>query len=213
MNIMNDAYKNLIDKLVLKGDIKSQEITNAFYEIHRREFLGEEDKHLAGEDRPLAIGFNQTISQPFTVAFMLNLLEAKRGEKILDVGTGSGWQAALIAKLVSPDGIVVTIERIKELADAAKINIDKFNFVKEGIVLPVHGNAINISPDWPIFDKIISAAEYHMIPDEWKNALAINGRIIAPISGNLIVADKISGNKFEIREYPGFYFVPLIDTN
>jgi len=212
---MDNDYKNLIDKLVLAGYIKSSEIEKAFREYDRAEFLPDDQKPLAGEDVPLSIGHGQTISQPYTVAFILDLLDIHRGNNILDVGTGSGWQAALLAGLVAPEGKVITVERIQELADTAKNNLEKFGLITSGIVTAVCGNALKIDPDWPIFDRIVSAAEYtpttnEGIPESWKNALAIGGRIVIPVAGRLIVADKISGTEFTLKEYPGFSFVPLI---
>ena len=186
-----------------------------FREYNRAEFLSNEQKPFVGEDAPLPIGHNQTISQPYTVAFILDLLDIHRGNNILDVGTGSGWQAALLAGLVIPEGRVITVERIQALADTAKINLEKFGLITSGIVTAVCGNALKIDLDWPVFDRIVSAAEYapttnEGIPESWKNALAIGGRIVMPVAGRLIVADKISGTEFTIKEYPGFSFVPLI---
>ncbi|MFA4999559.1 MAG: protein-L-isoaspartate O-methyltransferase [Parcubacteria group bacterium] len=207
---MNSGYENLINKLVLQGYIKSSEIERAFREIDRAEFLPETQKQFAGEDRPLSIGYDQTISQPFTVAFILNLLDPQKGDNILDVGTGSGWQAALLATVVAPEGKVITVERVKELADTAKLNLEKFGLISNGSVIAVNGNALNINPEWPVFNKIVSAAEYDIVPESWKNALAVGGRIVMPVSGRLIVADKISRTEFDVKEYPGFSFVPLI---
>jgi len=212
---MNDEYINLIDKLVISKHIKSREIERVFREYNRVEFLPDEQKPFVGEDAPLPIGHNQTISQPYTIAFILDLLDIHKGNNILDVGTGSGWQAALLAGLVAPEGKVITIERIQELADTAKINLEKFGLITNGTVTAICGNALEIDPDWPVFDRIVSAAEYapttdEGIPESWKNALAVGGRIVMPIAGRLIVADKISGTEFAIKEYPGFSFVPLI---
>jgi len=207
---VNSGYENLINKLVLQGYIKSSEIERAFREIDRAEFLPETQKQFAGEDRPLSIGYDQTISQPFTVAFILNLLDPQKGDNILDVGTGSGWQAALLATVVAPEGKVITVERVKELADTAKLNLEKFGLISNGSVIAVNGNALNINPEWPVFNKIVSAAEYDIVPESWKNALAVGGRIVMPVSGRLIVADKISRTEFDVKEYPGFSFVPLI---
>ena len=212
---MDDEYINLIDKLVISKHINSPEIERVFREYNRIEFLPEDQKLLVGEDAPLSIGHGQTISQPHTVAFILDLLDAHRGNNILDVGTGSGWQAALLAGLVVPDGKVITVERIQVLADIAKTNLEKFGLITSGIVTAVCGNALKIDPDWPVFDRIVSAAEYaptteEGIPESWKNTLAIGGRIVMPVAGRLIVADKISGTEFAMKEYPGFSFVPLI---
>jgi len=212
---MNDEYINLIDKLVISKHIKSREIERVFREYNRVEFLPDEQKSFVGEDVPLPIGHNQTISQPYTIAFILDLLDIHKGNNILDVGTGSGWQAALLAGLVAPEGKVITVERIQELADTAKINLEKFGLITNGTVTAICGNALEIDPDWPVFDRVVSAAEYapttdEGIPESWKNALAVGGRIVMPIAGRLIVADKISGTEFAIKEYPGFSFVPLI---
>lgn len=210
-SVMDNGYENLINKLVLRGFVKSSDMERAFRELDRTDFLPESQKNLAGKDEPLPIGQGQSMSQPYTVAFILNLLDLQKGDNVLDVGTGSGWQAALIARLVAPEGKVFTVERIKEIAEEAKANLDKFGLVESGAVVPVNGNALEINPEWPVFDKIVSAAEYHSVPEVWKNALAVGGRIVMPVSGRLVVADKITGDKFEIKEYPGFSFVPLID--
>lgn len=209
---MSNGYDSLINKLVLQGYIKSPEIERAFREINRTEFLRDEQKSLSGEDCPLPIGYEQTISQPFTVAFILSLLDLRKGDKVLDVGTGSGWQAALIASIVAPEGKVITVERIKELVVFARTNLERAGIIDGDIVTVVHGNALEINPEWPVFDKIVSAAEYDSIPKSWKDALAVNGRIVMPISGKLVVADKILGDRFNIKEYPGFSFVPLINN-
>jgi len=208
---MDSGYENLINKLTLRGYVKSSEMERAFRELDRAEFLPEDQKPSAGEDKPLPIGHGQTISQPFTVAFILNLLDLRKGENVLDVGTGSGWQAALISKLVAPEGKVITVERVKELADSAKENLEKFGLIESGAVVSINGNALDMDPEWPVFDKIVSAAEYGSVPEVWKSALAVGGKIVMPVSGRLVVADKISGDKFEIKEYPGFSFVPLIN--
>jgi len=207
---VDSEYENLVNKLVLQGYIKSPELERAFRETDRSKFLPEDQKSFAGEDRPLPIGYDQTISQPFTVAFILNLLNPQRGDEILDVGTGSGWQAALIANIVAPEGKVITVERVKDLADTAKLNLEKFGLISKGTVEAISGNALNIDPSWPVFDKIVSAAEYDNVPESWKNTLAVGGRIVMPISERLVVADKISGSEFDVKEYPGFSFVPLI---
>lgn len=208
--MMDSEYQNLIHKLYLDGHIKSPEILRAFKEYDRAEFLPADQISFAGEDRPLPIGDNQTISQPYTVAFMLELLEPKRGDNILDVGTGSGWQAALLASLVAPEGKIITVERSPTLAQSARLNLEKFNLITGGAISTYHGNALNVEPEWPIFDKIIVAAEYDSIPEVFKDILAAGGRIVMPVLGRIVVADKISEDNFEIKEYPGFSFVPLV---
>ncbi len=142
-------YFELIEELIKDGHLKTPEIIEAFKAINRADFLPEELRGQAGINAPLLIGQNQTISQPLTVAFMLELLEPKAGEKILDIGSGSGWQTAIIAYIVSQPlkeegqalrqegqalrvgGQVFAIERISELAEFGKNNINKYDFIKE----------------------------------------------------------------------------------
>jgi protein-L-isoaspartate(D-aspartate) O-methyltransferase len=207
---MSEDYEQLVDKLVFSGYIKSSEIERAFRDFDRSEFLSEEKISFAGEDKPVSIGFGQTMSQPLTVAFMLDVLGIRKGDKVLDVGTGSGWQAALLSSCVGEEGEVITVERITELHDKAKENLEKFGLISSGRVKAVFGSALEMDPGWPVFDKIISAAESENIPDQWKNAIAIGGKIVAPVKGRLIIANKISGTEFELKEYPGYSFVPLI---
>ena len=120
--------EKLIQKLINDGYLKTPAIIEAFKNIDRTDFVPENLKEIAYENKPLSIGFNQTISQPLTVAFMLELLEPKIGEKILDIGSGSGWQTALLAHIVGIQGKVVSIERIPELKLLAEKNLGKYNF-------------------------------------------------------------------------------------
>ena len=102
---MNSEYENLIDSLIKDGYLRTPDIIEAFKAIERTNFVPEECKGDACVNAPLPIGFNQTISQPLTVAFMIELLEPKAGEKILEVGAGSGWQTAILAYIVSKSQI------------------------------------------------------------------------------------------------------------
>ena len=107
--------KQLIKNLISSGYLKTPEIINAFYKIDRIDFVPEELKYEAHTNTPLPIGYGQTVSQPLTVAFMLELLQPKSGHKILDVGSGSGWQSVLLACLAGNKGRVIAVERIPEL--------------------------------------------------------------------------------------------------
>ena len=136
------------------------------------------------------------------------LLEPKIGEKILDIGSGSGWQTALLAHIVGIQGKVVSIERIPELKLLAEKNLGKYNF--QNITKIVQGDgAQGFASEYP-FDKIIAAASGKSLPAAWKNQLKINGRIVAPIGESIFVFKKESQNKFSEKQYFGFSFVPLI---
>ncbi len=201
----------MINSLIKDGYLKTPEIIEAFKEIDRKDFTLEEYKNEAYVNAPLPIGFGQTISQPLTVAFMLELLEPKAGEKILDVGAGSGWVCAILARIVGEKGKIISIERIPELKEMAERNIAKYNFLKKGIVILILGDGSKGYKKEAFYDKIIAgAAAYDDIPFEWKKQLKIGGRITAPVKNSIVVIDKTGKNEYTKKEYFGFSFVPLV---
>jgi protein-L-isoaspartate(D-aspartate) O-methyltransferase len=205
--------EDLIDELVKSGYLKDNRLLEAFLYVDRKDFVLEEDKDIAYQNTPLPIGYGQTISQPLTVAFMLELLEPKRGEKILDVGTGSGWQAALLAYLVKDEetgeGKVISIERIEELKNFAEKNISKYEDLKNNVVLVKGNGALGYKKEAP-YDKIIAAASGSRVPLSFKRQLKVGGRIVMPIRESIVVLDKVGNNEFKKREFFGFVFVPLL---
>ena len=211
---MNELSKQkLIEYLINDGYLKTPKIIEAFKKIDRKDFVPEDLKNSAYLNQPLPIGFDQTISQPLTVAFMLELLEPRSGEKILDVGAGSGWQTALLAEIVGENSKVIAIERIPELKAMAEKNIAKYNFIEKGIVDLVVGDGSQGFESASPFDKIIAAATASEIPQAWKLQLNIGGRIVAPIGHSIYVLDKLGQDEFSQKQYFGFSFVPLIEGN
>ncbi|MGB9681196.1 MAG: protein-L-isoaspartate O-methyltransferase family protein, partial [Minisyncoccia bacterium] len=127
------SKEELIKELIEEGVLKSPKLIEAFLKIDRKDFVLEDLKEYAYLNQPLSIGFGQTISQPLVVAFMLELLEVQEGEKILDIGSGSGWTTALLSYLTGEKGKVFAIERIPELKEFGEENVKKYNFVEKGI--------------------------------------------------------------------------------
>ena len=198
--------------------MKTLEIIKAFEKIKREDFLLPKYKIMAGLNEPLSIGHGQTISQPLTVAFMLELLQPKPGDKILDVGSGSGWSVALLSEIVGPKGRVFGLELIQELAELAERNINKYNFISSKQARIIQGDGYKGLPEHAPFDKIITAAAAKEIPKKLLDQLKTGGRMVLPIgrqfeTQDMVVVDKVSDNDIKIRKIPGFIFVPLIKDN
>jgi protein-L-isoaspartate(D-aspartate) O-methyltransferase len=201
----------LVDSLIKDGWLKTTEIIDAFRKVKRVDFLPEDIKDLAELNEALPIGYGQTISQPLVVAFMLELLKPKKGDKILDVGSGSGWTTALLSHIVGLEGKVIALEIVSKLKDFGEENVAKYSFIEKGVAEFFN---IDGSKGYPEiskgFDAILASASAQKIPDIWKRQLKIKGRIVAPVKSSIWLIIKEAEKDFEKREYPGFSFVPLI---
>lgn len=209
---------SLIDSLIKSGYLKTPEIISAFKKIKRQDFIGPAEANRAEIDAPLSIGHGQTISQPATVAFMLEKLCPGKGEKILDVGAGSGWTAAMLAEITGAAGKVYGLERIKALKDYAVGNINKYGFIEKGMVQIFCADGYKGLPEFAPFDKVLVSAAAAAVPRELLKQLKIGGRLVLPVGEQkqtqaVAVINKIAGGKFKKIEYPGFVFVPLIKDN
>ena len=203
---------DLIDSLVKGGWLKTPRIINAFRKIKRADFMPDDIKNLAEVNEALPIGHGQTISQPLTVAFMLEQLQPETGDNVLDVGSGSGWTSALLAQIVGSKGKVTAIEIIPELKEFGEKNIAKYNFIKKGIVQFICTDGSKGYKEGAPFNRILASAAGNEIPKAWKEQLKIKGRIVAPVKNSIWDLIKKSKKEFEQIEHPGFAFVPLVKT-
>jgi protein-L-isoaspartate(D-aspartate) O-methyltransferase len=206
---------NLIDSLIQESWLRTPRIIEAFEKIKRVNFLPEDMKNLAELNEALPIGRGQTISQPLVVAFMLEQLQPQPGDKVLDIGSGSGWTTALLADIIGPKGKVFAIEIIPELKEFGEKNAAKYNFVEKGIARFVCTDGSKGYEREAPFDKILASASAEKLPLSWKEQLKIGGRIVIPIGSSiwLFIKNTSAGGREEFQEieYPGFVFVPLIE--
>jgi len=184
---------------------------HAFEAIDRADFIPEELKAYAYRDEPLFIGAGQTISQPYTVAFMLEELEPKEGDTVFEIGFGSGWQTCLLAHIVGQKGRVVAYERVMSLYRLGCAHIEKYRQYTEGVVELHHGDAQKVSAR--SFHKIIAAASFLAggPPKSWEQMLMPGGRMVLPIHNSIYVYTKNDDGSFAVVEHPGFAFVPLLE--
>ena len=198
----------LVRYLVDKGILVSKPLIKAFEEIDRQDFVVPSERKNAYRDYPLPIGYGQTISQPSTIAFMLELLKPQKGEKILDLGSGSGRTSALLSKVVGATGHVYGVEIIPELVERGRKNLEKYH-LSQATILPA-GKEYGL-PEQAPFDKILVSAAGSEVPLSLLKQLKTGGLMVIPIKNSLLRLQKISDQKILTEEYPGFVFVPLVN--
>jgi len=204
--VNSNRNTQLIEHLRKSGAIGSERIAEAFIAIDRANFVLPEYIPEAYQDYPLSIGYAATISQPTTVAFMLELLEPRNGQKILDVGAGSGWTTALLAHITGKNGRVYGIEIIPELAEFGGANLAKYALPQATI--ETAGPAYGL-PEHALFDRILVSATADELPDTLIDQLAPNGRMVIPLKDSIWLITKNANGTISKKEYPGFIFVPL----
>lgn len=196
--------KNLIEKLERKGYLRSEEVKRAFLEVERREFVPEKYKREAYSDTPLPIGSGQTISAPHMVAMMTEILEPEKEDKTLEIGTGSGYQAAVLSKLVEK---VITLERIPELFKIAKKNLKGY----ENVEVMERDGSKGYEEKSP-YDNILVTCAAPELPKALKEQLKENGKILIPLGNNYTqeLYEFIKKDKgFEKRDRGTVRFVPM----
>jgi protein-L-isoaspartate(D-aspartate) O-methyltransferase len=199
--------RTMVEEQLRRRDIVDERVLAAIESVPREAFVDEDDRRRAYHDMPLAIGFGQTISQPYMVALICQAAEVRDGDRVLDIGTGSGYQAAVLAEL---GAAVETIERIPELAARARKRLASAGY--ETVRVHVGDGSLGL-PDEAQFHAIVVAAAAPELPLALYEQLVPQGRLVAPIGGpngqRLEVAIRSPEGPAVIRSVP-CRFVPLV---
>ncbi len=208
----------LVERLKAEGMLFNPKVERAMLRVPRELFVPEHLRDRAYDDTPLPIGHGQTISAPSIVAYMLSVLDPDVGHRVLEVGAGSGYQAAVLAEIVAPGdwprerwGHVWTVEIIPELADLARRNLERAGYADR--VTVVLGDGSRGLPEHAPYDRIILAAAAPGVPDVLKEQLRPGGRLVAPVGDlyaqYLVVVDRLPGGGYRERIDIPVVFVPL----
>ncbi|ACB40901.1 protein-L-isoaspartate(D-aspartate) O-methyltransferase [Pyrobaculum neutrophilum] len=203
----------LVEELVREGVIKSESVRRAMLAVPREEFVMPEYRMMAYEDRPLPLFADATISAPHMVAMMCELVEPKPGMKILEVGAGSGYQAAVCAEAMERRGRVYTVEIVKELAIYAAQNIERLGYW--GVVEVYHGDGRSGLERHAPFDAIIVTAAARQIPPALVRQLKEGGTLVIPLvehMGQILYKVTKRGERVEKRAVTYVLFVPLRES-
>ena len=204
MDKFTKARERMVSEQIERRGIHDSRLLDALRTVPRHDFVLQDSLDLAYDDRPLPIGFRQTISQPYIVALMTYLLELKGGERVLEVGTGSGYQAAILSKLV---GEVHSVELVPELAQNAREKLFDYTNVT------VHfGDGSLGWPEAAPYNGILVAAAAPKTPQRLLDQMADDGKLVIPVGGRTMQILEIwtrKGNKYTTNSVTSVAFVPL----
>ena len=209
---LSDTYrhkglrKRMVDALRRRG-IEDEAVLAAMAAVPRHYFLDKAFEEHAYEDKPFPIGNQQTISQPFTVAYQTSLLDVKRRDKVLEIGTGSGYQAAILAVLGAK---VYTVERQESLYQRARDLLAQLGFT--GIRCLFRDGSKGL-PEFAPFDKILVTAGAPVVPEPLKEQLAVGGMLVIPVGEevqHMYKITRLSETEFEEQTFDAFRFVPFL---
>ncbi|HOP60856.1 MAG TPA: protein-L-isoaspartate(D-aspartate) O-methyltransferase [Candidatus Saccharicenans sp.] len=200
------ARRNMVEYQIKARGIKDKRVLSAMLKVPRHLFVPEEMKDLAYRDEPLPIGYSQTISQPYIVAYMTEALKLRPEDKVLEIGTGSGYQTAILAELVRE---VYTIEIIPELSQRAEETLKSLGYTNIEFLI---GDGSRGWPEKAPFDAILVSAAPAEVPPALVDQLQINGRLILPVGTDSqeLVLIKKTKKGLEKTSLIGVRFVPLI---
>ena len=201
----------LIERLIRWGYLNKQEVIDAFRKVPRHEFVPANMLKYSYVDQPLPIGHGQTISAPSMIAIMLESLDVKGGQKVLEIGTGSGYNAALLQELVG-EGEVFTIERIAALADFGRSNLKQTGYGRVRVVVSDGSCGYKKGAPW---DRILVTACAPDIPKPLVEQLKVGGKLAVPVGKHymfqtLFIVEKRGEGEISVWERGGCSFVPLV---
>ena len=200
----------MVEQDLIPAGITDKRVLAACRKVPRHEFVPVEHRDQAYENHPLQIGDGQTISQPYTVALMTELLKLKPGDRVLEVGTGSGYQATIIAEIVGAEN-VYTIERHHQLAESARNNLERTGY---GQVSTTFGDGTRGWPQHAPYNAVIVTAAAPEPPQPLIDQLAIQGRMVIPIGPRfgqqMTRLTKLDDDTLKEEHFGAFIFVPLI---
>ncbi|MEE4285411.1 MAG: protein-L-isoaspartate(D-aspartate) O-methyltransferase [Mariniphaga sp.] len=198
--------KRLIDGLKIKG-IRDEKVLEAIGKVPRHLFMESSFLNFAYKDQAFPIGAGQTISQPYTVAFQTQLLQVEKNEKILEVGTGSGYQACVLLEMGAR---VFTVERQKELFQKVQSFLPEIGYHPACFF----GDGYEGLPAFAPFDKILVTAGATSVPTALKEQLKVGGRMVIPVGKEnrqeMLVIIRVSEDEYKSEKHGGFVFVPLL---
>lgn len=210
---MIDERKKMVKILSESGYIKTEKVRNAMENVPREEFIPTSNRPYAYVDRPLPIGEGQTISAPHMVAMICELLELEEGMKVLEIGTGFGYNAAVVSQIIGKEGHLYSIERIGSLAGIARENLKRTSLGDN--VTVVLGDGTKGYEEEAPFDRIYGTASAPSLPEPLKEQLKIGGIMLVPVGEqhyfqDLVYIKRESEDSFTRKTIGGVAFVPMI---
>ncbi len=209
---MIDERRRMVQELIDKGYIRSEPVRRAMEKVPRDEFVPEEEKHRAYMDMPLPIGEGQTISAPHMVAMIAEILDLREGMKVLEIGSGCGYNAAVIAEIIGKDGHLYTIERIRSLYERARRKLRELGYDN---VTVIHGDGSQGWPEEAPYDRIYVTAAAPYVPEPLMEQLGLGGKLLIPVGSDkfyqeLVLIERISDEDYRSENLGGVAFVPQI---
>ena len=210
---MLNERKDMVKKLIEHGYIKTEEVKRAMSIVPREEFIPKEKRFYAYLDKPLPLIEGQTISAPHMVAMICEELELEESMNVLEIGTGFGYNAAVISEIMNKMGNVCSVERLKSLFETATLNLKRTGY-DETVEVVLGDGTLGYEKEAP-YDRIYGTAGAPYIPEPLKKQLKVGGKLLIPVGKNtsfqsLISITKESNNKFKERSLGGVAFVPMI---